>query len=106
MNILSDQDLKTHMNRNQVYVTKEVCNYNFKTQFEANKVYFIDGIDVDWINDDTVCIEIFFEGENCQFHRTCSKLALYAEMKSIFIPVSEMYEAWKIDSLSSPFGRF
>ncbi len=95
MNILSDEDLKTYMNGNQMYVRKVVCDYNFKTQFEANKVYQIEGIIIEWVNDDTVVVEIYYEGKECQFHRTCTKLALYAELKSLFIPVTEMYEAWK-----------
>lgn len=95
MNILNDNDLKKYMNKKEMYVTKEVVNYNFQTKFEANKTYFIDVINIEWVNDKTVIVEIYYEGKECQFHRTCSKLALYTEIKSLFIPVTEMYEAWK-----------
>lgn len=97
MNVLSDEDLKEYFKQGQMYVRKEVVNYNFQTIFKEKTVYDIIGIAVEWVNDDTVICEIFFDKENvkvCNFHRTCTKLALYAELKTLFIPVSEMYEAW------------
>ena len=95
MNILSDEDLKTYMNGNQMYVTKTICDSDFKTQFEANRVYKIEGVIIDWFAYNHVCVEIYYEGKECRFFRTCSNLSLYAEMKHLFIPISEMYEAWK-----------
>lgn len=95
MNVLSDEDLKEYFKQGQMYVRKEVVNYNFQTIFKEKTVYDIIGITVEWVNDDTVICEIFFDKENvktCSFHRTCTKLALYAELKTLFIPVSELVE--------------
>ena len=95
MNILNDKDLTTYMSKREMYTTKEIVNSNFKTEFESNRTYFIDGIDVEWVNEYTVICYIFSGKIECSFHRTTTKYGFYAEMKKLFIPISEMYEAWK-----------
>ena len=95
MNILSDNDLKTYMFKKEMYVTKEIVNSNFKTEFDADSTYFIDGIDIEWVDEDTVVCYIYSGNIECSFHRTCSKLDFYAEMKKLFIQIKEMYEVWK-----------
>jgi hypothetical protein len=96
MNILSDEDLKTYMSYNQMYVTKTICNSDFKTLFNAHFVYKIDNVVIDWFGDNHVCVQIYSDGNEHRFYRTGSRLALYAEIKHLFIPISEMYEAWKL----------
>ena len=95
MNILNDKDLTTYFSKREMYTTKEIVNSNFKTEFEANRTYFIDGIDIEWVSNDTVICYIFSGNIVCSFHRTCTHLEFYAEMKRLFIPISEMYELWK-----------
>jgi len=51
MNILNDNDLKKYMTKCEMYITKDIVNSNFKTEFEANRTYFIDGIDIEWVKE-------------------------------------------------------
>ena len=96
MNILEDKDLKEYMLKKQMYATKEIVDINTKTIFKEKTVYFIHGISIEWVNNDTVLAYIFAEnGIECSFTRTCSKLAFYSEIKKLFIPVDEMYQKWK-----------
>lgn len=95
MNILNDNDLKKYMTKREMYTIKEIANSNFQTEFEANRTYFIDRVDIEWVNENTVICYIFSGKIECSFHRTTTKNKFYAEMKKIFIPISEMYAAWK-----------
>ncbi|MFA5433156.1 MAG: hypothetical protein WC319_09895 [Candidatus Paceibacterota bacterium] len=95
MNILCDNDLKEYMTKREMYATKEIVNSNFKTEFEANRTCFINGVDIEWVTEDTVICYIFSGGIECSFYRTTTKYEFYAEMKKLFIPISEMYDAWK-----------
>jgi len=96
MNILNDKDLETYFKKREMYTTKKIVNSNFKIEFEANRTYFIDGIDIEWVNNDTVVCYIYSGQIECSFHRTTTKYSFYAEMKKLFIPISEMYEACKL----------
>ena len=95
MNIHNDEDLIKYMSLKEMYTTKEIVDSNFKTQFRSNQTYFIDGINIEWVDDKTVVCYIFAGDIECSFHRTCSKIDFYAEMRKLFIPISEMYDAWK-----------
>jgi hypothetical protein len=95
MEILNDKDLEVYFNKREMYTTKEIVNSNFKTQFEANRTYFIDGIDIEWIDETVICY-IYSNDIECSFHRTCSKKEFYTEMQKLFIPIAEMYDAWKL----------
>lgn len=95
MKILSDNDLKMYMKKKEMYATREVVNSNFQTKFEANRTYFISGIDIEWVNENTVICYIFSDAIECSFYRTSTKIHFYAEMKNLFIPISEMFDAWK-----------
>lgn len=91
-----DNDLIAYMSGKQMYVTKEIVNTNFKTQFSADTVYFIDKIEIVWLYENSVYFIIISQDTECQFCRTCnSKEDFYNEIKSLFIPVKDLFEAWK-----------
>ena len=96
MEIQNDKDLIKYMSRREMFTTKEIVNSDFKTSLTSNKVYYIDGIDIEWVSDDTVVCYIYSKNTTCAFNRTCSKDDFYKEMRNLFIPVAEMYEAWKL----------
>lgn len=96
MNILNDKDLITYFKKREMFIPKEIVNSNFKTEFLSDRTYFIDGVDIEWVNENTVICYIFSNKIECSFHRTCRNFEFYAEMKKLFIPISEMYEVWKL----------
>jgi hypothetical protein len=95
MNVLTDKDLEKYMSNREMYVTKEIVNSDFKTEFEAKRTYFIDKIEITWVSEDKVICNIYSGQIKSSFIRSTTKYGFYAEMKKLFIPISEMFEAWK-----------
>lgn len=96
MKIASDKELSIYMSRKEMYTTREVVNSDLKTEFLSNRTYFIDEIDIAWVNETTVMCVIRSGDIACVFNRTCKKPEFYAEIKRLFIPISEMHEAWRM----------
>jgi hypothetical protein len=91
-----DNDLVTYLSYKQMYVTKEIVSIDFQTQFSANTVYLIFKIDIHWLNENNVCLTIFSEVIECNIWRTVENIEdFYNEIKSLFIPVKDLFEAWK-----------
>ena len=108
MNILSDEDLIKYLTKEQVFCTKEIVNINFKTEFEARKVYVIASVEIErqsFINVNGVSLRtssltgnekkaiIKSHGITCNFHSDEPNDKFYKKLKQLFIPVSELYES-------------
>ena len=109
MKIKSDEELIKYLTKEQVFCTKEIQNINLKTEFEARKVYVIDSVEIErrsFANVNGVSLLcssltghekkaiIKSNGIICNFHSDEPDDKFYKTLKKIFIPVSELYEAY------------
>ena len=109
MNILSDIDLINYLTKEQVFVTKDIVNIDFKPEFEKGKVYKIDTVDINHFGESTEVNNIKIKSTDkskdvilysngirlSTFKLNCSSFEMYAKFKHLFIPISELYEAYK-----------
>ena len=58
-----------------MFTTKEIVNSDFKTSLTSNRTYYVDGIDVEWVSDDTVVCYIYSK------NTTVFRSALFSDAK-------------------------
>ena len=109
MKIKSDEELIKYLTKEQVFCTKEIQNINLKTEFEARKVYVIDSVEIErqsFVNVNGISLRsssltghekkaiIKSHGITCNFHSDEPDDKFYKTIKQLFIPISELYEAY------------
>jgi hypothetical protein len=92
MNILTIKDAENYLKFKQVYFKKEVCNIDFQTQFEANRVHNLLQINIEEVRKNIYCLNINSENQCAFIYKECSKLELFAWIKVNFIPINELIE--------------
>ena len=112
MNVLSDEDLIKYLTQEQVYCTKTITDINLKPTFEAKKVYKIETVKIErpkytmyegirlknsTISGNEKNVRLI-DNSNAivsYFILDCSDFEMYAKFKHLFIPISELYEAYQ-----------
>lgn len=114
MNILSDEDLIKYLTQEQVYCTKTITDINLKPNFEAKKVYKIETVKIErpkytmyegvrlrnsTISGNEKQVRLIDNSNSnsivSDFILNCSDLEMYGKFKHLFIPISELYEAYQ-----------
>ena len=112
MNVLSDEDLINYLTNEQVYVTKTIADINLIPNFEKGKVYKIETVKIERptfteyhgvrlknsvISGNEKKIRLIDNSKAIvsNFSLNCSDLEMYAKFKTLFIPISELYYAYK-----------
>ena len=111
MKIKSDEELINYLTKEQVFCTIEIQNINLKTEFVAKKVYIIDSVEIERrsfvnVNGVSLCASSLTGNEKkaiikshgiiCNFYSDEPDEKFYKTLKNIFIPVSELYEAYNV----------
>ena len=112
MNILSDEDLIKYLTQEQVYCTKTITDINLKPNFEAKKVYKIEAVKIErptytmyegirlknsTISGNEKQVKLIDNSNSIvsDFILNCSDLEMYGKFKHLFIPISELFEAYQ-----------
>jgi hypothetical protein len=94
MNILSYSDVEKYLQNKQVYFRKNIENSNFKSLAQENKVYNISKVIVERISDERIAFTIRINGAETTLYEYKSDLEFFAFIKTNFIPVSVLYNAY------------
>lgn len=112
MIISTDEDLIKYLTNEQVYCTKTITDINLMPTFEAKKVYKIEIVNIErptysmyegirlknsTISGNEKQIRLIDNSKNviCNFIFNCSEIEMYAKLKELFIPITELYDAYQ-----------
>lgn len=112
MNILSDEDLIKYLTQEQVYCSKNIADINLKPNFLKGKVYKIETVKIErptytmyegirlknsTISGNEKQVRLIDNSNSIvsDFILNCSDLEMYGKFKHLFIPISELYEAYQ-----------
>jgi hypothetical protein len=94
MNILSYFDVEHYLTFNQVYLRKTIVDSDFNEIAKETVVYLVGMVRVKRINETTIMMEIEINGASPAIYQYMTDLEFFAWVKTTFVRVSEMYEAW------------
>ena len=112
MNIFSDDDLIKYLTQEQVYCAKTITDINLKPNFLKGKVYKIETVKIErpsytmyegirlrnsTISGNEKNVRLIDNSNSIvsDFILDCSNFEMYAKFKHLFIPISELYEAYQ-----------
>lgn len=94
MNILNFKDAENYLKNKQVYFKKEICNIDFRTIAESEKVHNIGHVEIIRISDENIMLEITINKKTSILTETKTDLEFFAWIKTNFIPVSELIKSY------------
>ena len=92
MNILSFEDVEKYIRNKQVYFRKEICDIDFKTIAESQKVHEVGNVEVKRISKSTIMIEIKINKKTSLLTLEKTDLEFFAWIKTNFIPIKLLIE--------------
>lgn len=112
MNVLSDEDLIKYLTQEQVYCTKTITDINLKPNFLKGKVYKIETVKIErpkytmyegirlknsTISGNEKQVRLIDNSNSIvsDFILNCSDFEMYAKFEHLFIPITELYEAYQ-----------
>lgn len=112
MNIFSDDDLIKYLTQEQVYCTITITDINLKPNFLKGKVYKIETVKIErpkytmyegirlrnsTISGNEKQVRLIDNSNSIvsDFILNCSDFEMYAKFEHLFIPITELYEAYQ-----------
>lgn len=92
MNFQNYKQVEEYLSHQQVFIKKEIVNANFKTITLPNRVYQINKVDVDRINEDTIAITLYFEHEVTTIYEYMTDNEFFKWINLQFIPIKCLVE--------------
>jgi predicted nucleotidyltransferase len=94
MKLQTYQDVEKYLSFKEVYFREEICDIDFKTIVEANKVEYIGKVEIKQIRENTIFFSLTVKGKEVNIITEKKDAEFFEFIKTNFIPVSEMFKKW------------